>query len=136
MDSLAAVFREVGAPVSIERIALDPPGPTEVLVRIAAVGLCRTDYHVMRGERRVAMQPMVLGHEAAAVVEQVGGAVTGISSGDHVVLTFIPGCGNATGAGAACIICAPRARASRRGRNSTAPTAGVTATARRSAPSA
>jgi len=93
MDSLAAVFREVGGPVSIERITLDPPGPTEVLARIAAVGLCRTDYHVMRGERRVAMQPMVLGHEAAAVVEQVGGAVTGISPGDHVVLTFIPGCG-------------------------------------------
>ena len=60
MESLAALFREVGAPVSIERIALDPPGPTEVLVRIAAVGLCRTDYHVMRGERAVAMRPMVL----------------------------------------------------------------------------
>lgn len=70
MDSLAAVFREVGAPVSIEHITLDPPGPSEVLVRIAAVGLCRTDYHVMRGERRVAMRPMVLGHEAAGVVEQ------------------------------------------------------------------
>jgi alcohol dehydrogenase/S-(hydroxymethyl)glutathione dehydrogenase/alcohol dehydrogenase len=93
MDSLAAVFREVGAPVSIERIALDPPGPTELLVRIAAVGLCRTDYHVMRGERRVAMRPMVLGHEAAGVVERVGGAVTGVGAGDHVVLTFIPGCG-------------------------------------------
>ena len=93
MDSLAALFREVGAPVSIERITLDPPAPTEVLVRIAAVGLCRTDYHVMRGERRVGMRPMVLGHEAAGVVEQVGGAVTGIHPGDHVVLTFIPGCG-------------------------------------------
>jgi alcohol dehydrogenase/S-(hydroxymethyl)glutathione dehydrogenase/alcohol dehydrogenase len=57
------------------------------------VGLCRTDYHVMRGERRVAMRPMVLGHEAAGVVEQVGGAVEGIAVGDHVVLTFIPGCG-------------------------------------------
>ena len=54
MDSVAAIFRQVGAPISIERIALDPPAPTEVLVRIAAVGLCRTDYHVMRGERRVA----------------------------------------------------------------------------------
>ena len=51
---------------------------SEVLVRIAAVGLCRTDYHVMRGERRVAMQPMV---------------VNGITPGDHVVLTFIPACG-------------------------------------------
>ena len=93
MDSLAAVFREVGAPVSIERITLDAPGPTEVLVRIAAVGLCRTDYHVMRGERRVAMRPMVLGHEAAGVVEKAGDAVGGINPGDHVVLTFIPACG-------------------------------------------
>jgi alcohol dehydrogenase/S-(hydroxymethyl)glutathione dehydrogenase/alcohol dehydrogenase len=41
--------------MSIEQITLDSPKPTEVLVRIAAVGLCRTDYHVMRGERRVAM---------------------------------------------------------------------------------
>jgi len=94
MDSLAALFRDVGAPVSIERITLDPPHPTEVLVRVAAVGLCRTDYHVMRGERRVAMQPMVLGHEAAGVVEEIGAAVDGIKPGDHVILTFIPGCGN------------------------------------------
>lgn len=93
METLAAIFREVGAPVSIERIRLDPPKPTEVLVRVAAAGLCRTDYHVMRGERRVAMQPMVLGHEAAGVVEQVGEAVGGVRVGDHVVLTFIPGCG-------------------------------------------
>jgi NDMA-dependent alcohol dehydrogenase len=93
METLAAVFRQVGAPISIEHIALDPPGPTEVLVRIAAVGLCRTDYHVMRGERRVAMQPMVLGHEAAGVVETAGEAVGGIKPGDHVVLTFIPACG-------------------------------------------
>jgi Zn-dependent alcohol dehydrogenase len=55
MDILAALFREVGAPVSVERIKLDPPAPTEILVRLTAVGLCRTDYHVMRGERRVAM---------------------------------------------------------------------------------
>jgi alcohol dehydrogenase/S-(hydroxymethyl)glutathione dehydrogenase/alcohol dehydrogenase len=93
METLAAVFREVDAPVSVERITLAAPGPTEVLVRVAAVGLCRTDYHVMRGERRVAMRPMVLGHEAAGVVEQVGGAVKGIACDDHVVLTFIPACG-------------------------------------------
>jgi Zn-dependent alcohol dehydrogenase len=93
MDTLAALFRDVGAPVSVERIELDPPAPTEILVCIAAVGLCRTDYHVMRGERCVAMRPMVLGHEAAGVVEEVGAAVSGAKPGDHVVLTFIPGCG-------------------------------------------
>jgi len=93
MDTLAAVFREIRQPLSIERITLDPPGPTEVLVRLAAVGLCRTDYHVIRGERRVAMRPMVLGHEAAGIVEQIGTAVEGIKPYDHVVLTFIPACG-------------------------------------------
>src|SRR6516165_2765682 len=93
MDTLAVVFRDIGAPVSIEAIKLDAPATTEILVRIAAVGLCRTDYHVMRGERRVAMRPMVLGHEAAGVVEEVGAAVNGVKPGDHVVLTFIPGCG-------------------------------------------
>jgi NDMA-dependent alcohol dehydrogenase len=93
MDCLAALFRDVGKPMSVERITLEPPGPTEVLVRVAAVGLCRTDYHVMRGERRVAMRPMVLGHEAAAVVEEIGTAVVGIKPGEHVILTFIPACG-------------------------------------------
>ncbi|ACE99300.1 Alcohol dehydrogenase GroES domain protein [Rhodopseudomonas palustris TIE-1] len=94
MDIRAAVFREVGAALRVERIVLDPPQPTEVLVRLAAIGLCRTDYHVMRGERRVAMQPMVLGHEAAGIVEAIGDQVQGVAPGDHVVLTFIPGCGH------------------------------------------
>jgi len=93
MMTQAAVFRTPGAALTIEPIELDRPGPSEVLVRVAAVGLCRTDYHVMRGERRVAMRPMVLGHEAAGVVEEVGAEVTGIAVGDHVVLTFIPACG-------------------------------------------
>jgi NDMA-dependent alcohol dehydrogenase len=93
MDCLAAVFRDVGALMSIEHVTLDPPGLTEVLVRISAVGLCRTDYHVIRGERRVAMRPMVLGHEAAGIVEAVGAEVGEIKRGDHVVLTFIPACG-------------------------------------------
>ncbi len=92
MLTRAAVFR--GNPtLAIEAIELDAPQPSELLVRVAAVGLCRTDLHVMRGERRVAMTPMVLGHEAAGVVEAVGSAVNGIAVGDHVLLTFIPGCG-------------------------------------------
>lgn len=93
MRTLAALFREVDQPLSIEQIDLDPPHATEVQVAVKAVGLCRTDYHVMRGERCVAMRPMVLGHEAAGVVEAVGAEVRGIAVGDHVVLTFIPGCG-------------------------------------------
>jgi len=93
MITQAALFRAVGAPVSIEPITLDPPRATEVQVKVKAVGLCRTDLHVMRGERRVAMAPMVLGHEAAGIVEAVGDAIEGVGPGDAVVLTFIPGCG-------------------------------------------
>jgi alcohol dehydrogenase/S-(hydroxymethyl)glutathione dehydrogenase/alcohol dehydrogenase len=89
----SAVFHRPGDPLSIEDVELDPPQAGEVLVRIEAVGLCRTDWHVMQGERRVAMSPMVLGHEGAGVVEALGPGVTGIEVGDHVVLTFIPGCG-------------------------------------------
>ncbi|MFO1115469.1 MAG: Zn-dependent alcohol dehydrogenase [Beijerinckiaceae bacterium] len=93
METFAALFRAPGAPALVERIELDPPGPTEARVRVVAAGLCHTDYHVMRGDRRVAMSPMVLGHEAAGVVEEVGAGVQGVKEGDHVVLTFIPGCG-------------------------------------------
>ena len=57
MITSAAVFREIGAPLSIEPISLDPPRASEVLVKVKAVGLCRTDLHVMRGERRVGMTP-------------------------------------------------------------------------------
>jgi alcohol dehydrogenase/S-(hydroxymethyl)glutathione dehydrogenase/alcohol dehydrogenase len=89
----SAVFHRPGDPLSIETIELAPPQAGELLVRIEAVGLCRTDWHVMQGERRVAMSPMVLGHEGAGVVEALGPEVDGISVGDHVVLTFIPGCG-------------------------------------------
>ncbi len=93
IQTRAALFRDIGAPLSIERITLDPPRGSEVLVAVKAVGLCRTDYHVLRGERRAGMRPMVLGHEAAGIVEGIGSEVSGIKIGDHVVLTFIPGCG-------------------------------------------
>ena len=132
----AALFREVGAPISVERIALDPPASTEVLVRVAAVGLCRTDYHVMRGERRVAMRPMVLGHEAAGVIEQ--SALRSATSGS-ATMSYSPSfrpAEFAAGAVRACIISAPKVRASPRDRSSTAPIAAATATARRSAHSA
>jgi Zn-dependent alcohol dehydrogenase len=58
MITQAAVFRSVGAPLSIEPITLDPPRATEVQVKVKAVGLCRTDQHVMRGECRVALAAM------------------------------------------------------------------------------
>ncbi|GHH66410.1 alcohol dehydrogenase/S-(hydroxymethyl)glutathione dehydrogenase/alcohol dehydrogenase [Streptomyces umbrinus] len=92
-ETRAALFRHIGAPLSVETITLDPPDPTEVQVQVRAVGLCHTELHVQRGERPVGMRPMVLGHEGAGVVEAVGTQVRGINVGDHVAMTWIPACG-------------------------------------------
>src|SRR5207248_1053915 len=68
------------------------PRPDEVLVRIAAVGICGTDLHVVKGDWD-RPKPMVLGHEGAGVVEAVGDAVDGLAEGDAVVLSWAPSCG-------------------------------------------
>jgi NDMA-dependent alcohol dehydrogenase len=93
MRTRAAVSYEPGKPLVIEDLEIDAPRAGEVLVRMAAVGLCHSDYHVMAGDRPVGMRPMVLGHEGAGIVQAVGTGVTRIQPGDHVVLTFIPSCG-------------------------------------------
>jgi alcohol dehydrogenase len=100
MKVKAAVLYEMGqprpyaesAPVVIEEVELDPPGPGEVLVRVAAAGLCHSDLSVINGARPRAM-PMVLGHEAAGVVEETGEGVDDLARGDHVVMVFVPSCG-------------------------------------------
>lgn len=93
IETWAALYRVAGAPLSVETITLDAPRSTEVLVRIVAVGLCGTELHVQLGDRQVGMEPMVLGHEGAGVVEEVGHEVVGVAVGDHVALTWIPACG-------------------------------------------
>ena len=101
MKITAAVLREIGRPapyaqsmpLSLEQVELDAAGPGEVLVRIRAAGLCHSDLSVIDGNRPRPM-PMVLGHEAAGVVEQVGDGVTGLARGDHVVAAFVPSCGH------------------------------------------
>lgn len=80
-------------PISIETIELDAPGPGEVLVKIAAAGLCHSDLSVINGDRPRVM-PMVLGHEAAGIVEGLGPGVTDLQRGDHVALVFAPNCGH------------------------------------------
>ena len=89
----AAVFREVGQPLQIEEIQISKPGPREVLVRTAAAGVCHSDLHFIEGLYPGA-SPMVLGHESAGVVEQVGSDVTYVKPGDHVITCLSVFCGH------------------------------------------
>ncbi len=79
-------------PLSVEEVQLDPPGTAEVLVRNVAAGLCHSDLSVVDGARPRPL-PMVLGHEAAGVVEEVGTGVDLFAPGDHVVYSYVPMCG-------------------------------------------
>ena len=89
----AAVLREVKQPLVIEEVTLDDPGPGQLLVKTAASGVCHSDLHFIEGLWPSPL-PVVLGHEAAGVVEQVGPGVTHAEPGDHVVLLFVPFCGS------------------------------------------
>jgi S-(hydroxymethyl)glutathione dehydrogenase/alcohol dehydrogenase len=88
----AAVLWEVGADWSVEEIDLDPPGPGEVLVKLAASGMCHSDEHLVTGDLPFAL-PIIGGHEGAGVVQEVGAGVSWLAPGDHVVFGFIPSCG-------------------------------------------
>jgi alcohol dehydrogenase len=79
-------------PLRIADVELDPPGPGELRLRIRAAGLCHSDLSVVDGNRPRPM-PMVLGHEAAGEVVELGAGTTGFAVGDHVVTTFVPTCG-------------------------------------------
>ena len=79
-------------PLSIEEVELDPPKRGEVLVQIKAVGLCHSDLVAINGERGKPM-PIVIGHEAAGVIVELGEGVEGFDLGDHVVPSFVASCG-------------------------------------------
>ncbi|HEY1296691.1 MAG TPA: Zn-dependent alcohol dehydrogenase [Chloroflexota bacterium] len=91
-DMKAAVLNDYGQSLELEEIQIDPPKPGEVRVRIGATGVCHSDYHVIKGEWKYGL-PMILGHEAAGVVETLGEGVTGVKPGDHAILSFRPACG-------------------------------------------
>jgi S-(hydroxymethyl)glutathione dehydrogenase/alcohol dehydrogenase len=88
----AAVLYEYGKPLEIEELHLDPPKAGEVLIRMAASGICRSDWHEVRGIHRFDL-PVVLGHEGSAIIEQVGDGVDGLAPGDHVVCSWLANCG-------------------------------------------
>ena len=92
METKAAILWEVDKPWSVETIQLDDPGPGEVLVKMAASGMCHSDEHLVTGDLPFEL-PIIGGHEGAGVVEKVGDGVSWLKPGDHVVFGFIPSCG-------------------------------------------
>lgn len=80
-------------PIRVVDLDLDPPGSGEVMVRIEAAGVCHSDLSVVDGNR-VRPVPMLLGHEAAGIVEQIGDDVSDLAIGERVVLVFLPRCGH------------------------------------------
>ena len=89
----AAVLHEYEEPLAIEEVDVEAPRAGEVLVRLAASGVCRSDLHVQHGRSPVARLPMVLGHEGAGVVVEVGSGVVGLAVGDPVVIALYGPCG-------------------------------------------
>ncbi|MET0451722.1 MAG: alcohol dehydrogenase catalytic domain-containing protein [Mycobacterium sp.] len=100
MKIRGAVLDRIGAPpryaeskpLTIVDLELEPPGDGELLVRIEAAGLCHSDLSVVNGSR-VRPVPMLLGHEAAGIVERVGAGVDDVAVGQRIVMTFLPRCG-------------------------------------------
>jgi alcohol dehydrogenase len=124
MKVRGAVLEEIGrprpyaesSPIVVADLELDPPGPGELLVRIEAAGLCHSDLSVVDGNR-VRPVPMLLGHEAAGIVEDTGGGdLLGIGAGQRVVMTFLPRCGQCPACGTDGITpCEPGSRANAAG---------------------
>lgn len=92
MQIKAAVLTTPNTPLTIETLTLEAPKDGEVLVKVAACGVCHSDYHVMSGTTQHPV-PAVCGHEGAGVVEVVGAGVTRVKPGDHVALSWTPDCG-------------------------------------------
>jgi Zn-dependent alcohol dehydrogenase len=92
MKIRAAVLHRPGEPVAIEEVELDPPKAGEVLVRVSAAGVCHSDLRYADGELGDGYWPVILGHEGAGIVEEVGAGVAHVAPGDHVGFCFVPAC--------------------------------------------
>ena len=93
MKMRAALLAGTQRSFEIDEVDLAPPREREVLVRIAASGLCASDLNALDGKRTLAPFPVILGHEAAGVVVEIGSNVERLRVGDHVVLSIVPSCG-------------------------------------------
>ena len=92
MEVRAAVLHATGEPLRVESVQLDPPAEREVLVRVAAAGVCHSDLHLADGHLGEGRWPTVLGHEGAGIVEAVGDGVRHVAVGDPVAFCFVPPC--------------------------------------------
>ena len=104
MKSRAAILHDVGGPWSVEEFELDPPKAGEVLVQMAAAGLCHSDDHILKGDMAApnemlrklglpTMFPTIGGHEGSGIIREVGDGVADFAPGDHVVMSFVAVCG-------------------------------------------
>jgi S-(hydroxymethyl)glutathione dehydrogenase / alcohol dehydrogenase len=93
MKSRAAICVGPNRPLEIDEIEVAGPGPGEVLIEIKATGLCHTDYHIIDGSITLSPYPVVLGHEGAGIVVEIGPGVTTVAPGDHVLPVSVPECG-------------------------------------------
>ncbi|WP_430336098.1 NDMA-dependent alcohol dehydrogenase [Rhodococcus sp. ACT016] len=93
MKTKGAILHGVGQEWKVEEFELGDPVSGEVQVRLAASGLCHSDYHFRTGDLVPAFFPLLAGHEGAGVVTKLGRGVEGLEEGDHVVLAFVPSCG-------------------------------------------
>jgi NDMA-dependent alcohol dehydrogenase len=105
MKSRGAILHDVGGPWSVEEFELDPPRAGEVLVEMAAAGLCHSDDHILKGDMSApnevlrslglpTMFPTIGGHEGSGIVREVGDGITDFTPGDHVVMSFVAVCGH------------------------------------------
>ncbi|MFM1724271.1 MULTISPECIES: NDMA-dependent alcohol dehydrogenase [Rhodococcus] len=93
MKTKGAILWGIDEPWSVEEIELGDPREGEVQVELAASGLCHSDHHLVTGDIALPSFPALGGHEGAGVISKVGPGVKGLAEGDHVVLSFIPACG-------------------------------------------
>ncbi|MSP38678.1 MAG: S-(hydroxymethyl)glutathione dehydrogenase/class III alcohol dehydrogenase [Deltaproteobacteria bacterium] len=93
MKSRAAIAWEAGKPLAIEEVEVAGPKKGEVLVKIAASGVCHTDAYTLSGKDPEGLFPAIMGHEGGGTVMEVGAGVTSVKAGDHVIPLYIPECG-------------------------------------------
>ncbi len=92
MKTKGALLWELNSPFKVDEIDLGDPVADEVQIRMHAAGMCHSDYHITTGATPIGL-PALGGHEGAGVITKVGKNVTGLAEGDHVILAFIPACG-------------------------------------------